>query len=557
MLKNPFHAIFWIFILIISLFTLSASVYTVFFIDRDQDSLNVTVVESKTPEIIESAPKTTTLMFVGDIMFDRGVESSVNRNFDGDFTRLFDNLEIFEKADVLFGNLEGPVSDTGTNRGSKYSFRMDPQTISALKDGGFDVLSFANNHVGDYGQEAFEDTLTRLTATDILFTGAGWNKRGVAQPTVLEVGDLHIGFLGFTDVGPSWMVAGEDRAGILLANDPNFTDIITDADEQVDMLITSFHWGDEYVPFNNRQQSLAHAAIDAGADIVVGHHPHVVQDTEMYNNKLIAYSLGNFVFDQYFSNETMEGMLLEVLLEDGEVMGVNKHIMELDRTYQPIVVRPLQEEDIVKADVQITALCPEISQWHPDRVLFPVNREHSLGQYEPQRLTHMPNRIETRGTATCLDPETADAVEQMFQAMNSVGLSPVMTSGYRDYDTQQHVYNDWLKRQKGIIPEFPSVAEPGHSEHQLGTTIDVKSLQTDEFTYDDFGDSPEYIWMQQHAHTFGFVQSYQEKKESITGYIAEPWHWRYIGVDRAIGVQTSKLTLNEFLLEHTELTLSQ
>jgi poly-gamma-glutamate synthesis protein (capsule biosynthesis protein) len=567
MTNHPLHKLFWLIIVLVSLSLAVVAGYFGFFAEARTPEFKITLVTPE-EEILETETESQELklMFVGDMMFDRGVESSTQRNFGGDFAQLFDHLDIFDKADLLFGNLEGPASDKGRNVGSKYSFRMDPAIIPVLADKGFNMVSFANNHVGDYSQSAFEDTLQRLERANILYTGAGWNKSSAEEPAIFEANNMRIGFLGFTDVGPNWMEATETKAGILLARDSNFSKIIQEAEQKTDFLITSFHWGDEYVPFNNRQQSLAHRAIDAGADMVIGHHPHVVQDTEIYQDKLIAYSLGNFIFDQYFSNETMEGMLLEVTLatsasnadeskgladsEDSVALvasEVNKYIIELDRTYQPIEVRPLQDEDIVKSRVSFPSLCPSISKWHPDKSLFPVNRENSLGLYEPQKLTHMPNRIETRGTATCLDPETANATEQMFKDMNAAGLKPVMTSGYRPHNIQKILYNNWVARQNGTLPAYPAVAEPGHSEHQLGTTIDIKSLQTDELSYDAFGTSPEYQWMQKNAHTYGFVQSYPTGKEEITGYIPEPWHWRYVGSDIATQVRISGLTLSEFL----------
>lgn len=544
---HPLHKIFWIVIALISLAVTASAGYFAFANQSPrQEPFDISVTEENS--IKEPAkPDTVRMMFVGDMMFDRGVESSVNRNFDGDFGKLFENLEILKEADVVFGNLEGPVSDKGRNVGSIYSFRMDPVILPILKEYGFDMVSFANNHVGDYSQAAFEDTLSRLAENNISYTGAGWNKSDVSKVKIIEKNGIKIGFLGFTDVGPNWMEAKESSAGILLASDPNFSNIITEAKAQADVLITSFHWGAEYVPFNNRQQTLAHRAVDAGADMVIGHHPHVMQDFETYNDKLIAYSLGNFIFDQYFSNETMEGMLLDITLDKNGMVDISKKVIELNRTYQPGSVRDLQDEDIVTTKLANPSLCPKISKWHEDKSLFPVDRNNSLGTYEPQKLTHMPNRIETRGTATCLDPETATAAETMFQAMNAEGLKPVMTSGYREHAIQKIVYQDWLQRQNGIVPEYPAVAEPGHSEHQLGTTIDVKSLQTAELTYDAFITSPEYRWMTQHAHEYGFVQSYPEGKEALTGYTPESWHWRYIGVDLAKRYLESGMTLNNFL----------
>ncbi len=279
--------------------------------------------------------KAATLGFVGDMIFVRGVKRTVDQHFAGDYTKLFDNSELFQNTDILFGNLEGPASDKGADLGSLYSFRM-PETIpQILKDEGFDVVSFANNHVGDYGKAAFDDTRARLTAASLPYAGAGNTKAAAEEPVIIEKNGLRVGYIGFTDVGPNWMSAKENESGILLASDPRFTEIIKNAKAKVDTLVVSFHWGEEYKPHNARQEMLAKRAIDAGARIVAGHHPHVAQDVEVYNGGLIIYSLGNFIFDQYFSKETMEGLGVIVSLEGDSIVRYDEYTIPLDYRYQP------------------------------------------------------------------------------------------------------------------------------------------------------------------------------------------------------------------------------
>lgn len=544
----PFHLFYKIIlgILFISACIIGLTLYT-------QDASAPEPRAENIDALIEPEPEkaaTARLIFVGDIMMDRGVRSSVHRNFDNDFSRLFDYLDILTEGDLVFGNLEGPVSDVGRNVGSRFSFRMPPEVLPALKDAGFTLFSLANNHIGDWSQVAFEDTLKRFEDIGIQYTGAGWNKDHARTPTIATINGIRIGTLGFTDVGPNWMEATDTRPGILLAGDPEFETIIADAKEDVDILIVTPHWGDEYVPFNTRQQTLAHRAIDAGADMIIGHHPHVIQDIEYYNGKLIAYSLGNFIFDQYFSEETMRGLILDITVDEFGIIEKNLLVSEQERTYQPRTIRPLEESDIVTRRVSVPSLCPSANTGGPDRWLFPVDRNRSLGAYVPPALTHMPNRVETRGTATCLTPQTADALEKMFIDMIEDGLKPVMTSGYRSYDIQTILYDRWIAGQSEPLPPFPSVAEPGHSEHQLGTTVDIKSLQTPDFSYAAFVTSPEYAWLKDNAHRYGFVQSYTEGKEHRHGYIAEPWHWRYIGPQRAAAFIATDATLNEWLSQY-------
>jgi D-alanyl-D-alanine carboxypeptidase len=293
-------------------------------------------------------PNYVTLLFGGDLMLDRGVKNSVLKNFNGDYSALFEKLPILQKADITFANLEGPASDKGKDLKNLYSFRMNPSIAPALKGAGFSILSVANNHVGDWGRNAYEDSLAHLKENELLYTGSGLNKVEAEKPIIIEKYGMKIGFLGFSDVGPEWMKATEDSAGILLASDPNFSEIIKKASTEVDYLIVSLHFGNEYKTIhNNRQEYLAHKAIDAGARIIIGHHPHVIQDSEIYKNGLILYSLGNFIFDQKFSENTMQGMLAEIKIGKDGNMVLRKDIMKLNSVFQPDKIIKGKEEKII------------------------------------------------------------------------------------------------------------------------------------------------------------------------------------------------------------------
>ncbi|OGI94911.1 hypothetical protein A3I84_00690 [Candidatus Nomurabacteria bacterium RIFCSPLOWO2_02_FULL_36_8] len=298
-----------------------------------------------------------TLAFGGDIMLDRGVKNSVRKNFNNDYSKLFekpDLVNLLKKVDIIFANLEGAASDKGADLKNLYSFRMDPTVVPALKNAGMSILSVANNHIGDFGRIAFIDTLGLLKENEILYTGGGIDKTEAEKPVIIEKYGIKIGFLGFSDKGPDYMIADKEKAGILLANDPNFDEIIKNASEQVDYLVVSFHFGEEYqTKHNERQKYLAHKAVDNGAKIIIGHHPHVIQDTEIYKNSFIIYSLGNFIFDQTFSAETMEGMLLNIKLWRDRNMTVRKDILKLNKTFQPDKIIKGKEEKIKFEDTKI------------------------------------------------------------------------------------------------------------------------------------------------------------------------------------------------------------
>jgi gamma-polyglutamate biosynthesis protein CapA len=289
-----------------------------------------------------------TILFVGDVMFDRGVRNSIEKNFSGNYHTLYANAPYIQEADIAFANLEGPVAMSGHKVGSAFSFRMDPLGLSAMKEAGFDIVSFANNHVGDYTNAAFSETLTRLNESNILYAGAGTTYAEATTPRIVTVRGMRIGFLAATDVGPTWMKAGEAKPGILLADDPNMASIVAKAKEACDILVLSFHWGNEYSPKNERQEKLAHLVIDNGADIVVGHHPHVMEEVELYNGKPIFYSLGNFIFDQYFSMHTLRGMVAKVYIDaDTKEIRTEQFVSVQNRQFIPQPLIPFSEDLLI------------------------------------------------------------------------------------------------------------------------------------------------------------------------------------------------------------------
>ena len=279
------------------------------------------------------------LLFVGDIMLDRGVAQKIADEGSGNYTFPFVYVAPrIAKADVAFANLEGPISDKGEEKGSIYSFRMNPLAAAGLKDVGFDIVSLANNHVGDWGREAFEDTMRRLRKAHIAYAGAGWNSTETHQATAIEKNGISIGYLTFSDVGPDWMRAEEAYSGIAFASIESVKEAVTKAKERHDIIVVSFHFGEEYQnESTTRQRALARAAIDAGAKIVIGHHPHVIQPIEEYHGGVIAYSLGNFIFDQPFSEDTMEGLMLEIELAGTEIRAIIPNVIKLNDNYQPMI----------------------------------------------------------------------------------------------------------------------------------------------------------------------------------------------------------------------------
>lgn len=275
------------------------------------------------------------LLFVGDIMLSRAVSDQINERQDNSYP--FDYVKDFlKKADLTFGNLEGPISDQGHDLGHLYSFRAEPKTLDGLVTAGFDILSLANNHSYDWGDKALMDTIDRLRAKNIAPLGAGKNFQEAYRPVMISIKGQKIAFFAATDIPPKNAEAGEFKAGIAWMKSEIFEREINQIKSQVDFIIVSMHSGTEYQKYSNStQKNFARTMIEAGANLIIGHHPHVVQESEKYRNGYIFYSLGNFVFDQNWSSETVIGQVVEIKLNRG-LKEINVYQSQISsQTFQP------------------------------------------------------------------------------------------------------------------------------------------------------------------------------------------------------------------------------
>lgn len=252
----------------------------------------------------------------GDVMGDRGV---------GDFVdgkggpALFAQVRPYlESAQLSFINLECAVSDKGVrNPVKEYTFRAPTGLTEGLVSAGIDVVSLANNHVLDYGRSALLDTIRRLDDAGVAHAGAGKNLAAAAAPAIMATPAGTVAVLAASEIVPGGFGASAEQPGTnpAVPDYKRLLSAIKSAASRTDFVIVSMHWGTEYTTSPNAgQRELAHAMIDAGADLVIGHHPHVIQGMELYKDKLIAYSLGDFVFDHHSRRETGEAFVLQVTL---------------------------------------------------------------------------------------------------------------------------------------------------------------------------------------------------------------------------------------------------
>lgn len=265
------------------------------------------VPEGAAATVVQAEPLVR-LAFVGDVMLADGPGRVIASGRDP-FAHVAERLR---QADVRIGNLECVIARGGQALDKPWTFRAHPRVLPVLQRH-LDAVSVANNHVGDFGREAFTEMLGHLDASGIPRVGGGRNLAEAHRPLIIEKHGLRIALLAYDEFFPRSFEAGPDRPGSAWSDDEQVADDIRHAraEHRADLVIPFMHWGSEGEPVSNaRQRQLARLMIDAGADAVVGAHPHVVQDAEVYRGKPIVYSLGNFVFDGFESLEQRTGWML-------------------------------------------------------------------------------------------------------------------------------------------------------------------------------------------------------------------------------------------------------
>lgn len=260
------------------------------------------------------------IVFGGDVLLDSYVGQLIDSQ--GNDSIWGDAKSVLKSADISVINLENPLSNRGVGEKDKqFIFRGKPEYVMALKSAGIDIVSLANNHVLDYGEIALFDTMQHLDDAGILYAGAGENVDSASAPVYIDKGTINVAVVSSSHVIPfvRW-TAGKSKPGVASAYDPSrLISEVKKASEKADVVVAYIHWGEELKTHPvEYQKNISRMLIDAGADLVVGSHPHVVQGLEFYKEKLIAYSLGNLVF----TNSSRETMLLSVKFSKQEILGV-------------------------------------------------------------------------------------------------------------------------------------------------------------------------------------------------------------------------------------------
>lgn len=278
-----------------------------------------TLIENIKNRFTKYEPETPiTLLFGGDVMLGRTVmtKSQEMKDFNYPFLHI---ATVTSSADITLVNLENPIVTNCPPHYEGFIFCTVPEMAGSLAYAGIDIVNLANNHTLNYGQRGFDETKSELNNLGVSYVGDN-------NLIIKKINDKKIGFLGFD----------------FLTNRPNEQDynFIIESAGQVDMLVVTVHWGVEYQPHPaDYQKEWARKIIESGADIIVGHHPHVIQDIEYIDGKPVYYSLGNLVFDQMWSEKTRQGLLIKLTIDkDNNIISEEKIETYIDKWAQPILV---------------------------------------------------------------------------------------------------------------------------------------------------------------------------------------------------------------------------
>lgn len=273
----------------------------------------------------KTRPDEITISLTGDIMLSRGVQRYLEEyGYDYPYE---DVSELFLQDDLTIGNLECPITDNGNNanKAKRFLFKADKDNAAALKRAGFDCLNLANNHTMDYMSSGLHDTMACLDEQGLAYVGASENA-ALKKPYIFEKHGIRVGVLAYSALPAEGYFFNKDKPTIQYISTMDFSGMEEDiAAAECDFLIIYFHWGIEYQPYkSDTQELIAKKAIDSGADFVVGAHPHVLQEPELYKDKYIYYSLGNFIFDKQIPPGTDETLILQLTLDHQGLVSVKE-----------------------------------------------------------------------------------------------------------------------------------------------------------------------------------------------------------------------------------------
>jgi poly-gamma-glutamate synthesis protein (capsule biosynthesis protein) len=273
---------------------------------------------------------------VGDVMLAGKWTATISQNgYEYPFQGVAAELK---KGDITIANLESPIARGGSEyTGKKFRFRAEPQVAEALNKSGINLVTLANNHSMDFGGPALVETMKNLKSAGIAWIGAGETLAEARKMALYTIKSRKIAFLGYSLTQPAEFFAGNSRPGTVPGYENIFAEDIKRARQQADYVIVSFHWGTEgRSDIQQYQRTAAHKAIDAGADVIIGHHPHVLRGIERYKTGIVFYSLGNFTFANK-GTSAAAGAMVRLRFSEGKREA---ELLPLDIFYRRVGFQP-------------------------------------------------------------------------------------------------------------------------------------------------------------------------------------------------------------------------
>jgi poly-gamma-glutamate synthesis protein (capsule biosynthesis protein) len=312
----------------------------------------------KTAPAAPAASGALKVIAVGDIMLDGTARPVLAQHgYDHAFAAV---KQYLSGAHIVFGNLEGPLTTRGTPEQDKtYVFRSPPDKVSrALLGAGFNVVSLANNHTLDYGADGLAETIEALDAVGIAHAGAGPDLKAARQPAILAAAGRRVAILAYSVTLPEHFYAAPGKPGTAFAHEAQVRADIAEARRNADIVLVSFHWGQEgKTSLRDYQVQLGHAAIDAGAQAVIGHHPHILQGVERYQDGVILYSLGNFTFGSY-SKQAQVSAVAELEFDGNRLQSLRLrpiHVDNFEVGFQPQPLTGAAAGKVVSGLIELSA----------------------------------------------------------------------------------------------------------------------------------------------------------------------------------------------------------
>ncbi|ERT05202.1 bacterial capsule synthesis PGA_cap family protein [Lyngbya aestuarii BL J] len=417
--------------------------------EQVQAALEVVPVVQQTT-IQKPHDSTVTLMFGGDVTLSDHFETVVG----DDHTWAFEKLDEYREVDVAMVNLENPLTRSTLRRPNKqFNFKADPEAVQVLTSGGVDLVNLANNHAMDYEAEGLIETLETLENSGIHAIGAGRDLTEARRPEILEVKGQRIAYFGYYDA--DFHAASEDSPGTNPRYDERVAADIQAVRDQVDWIIVNYHWGVELANYpGDWQIELARFTIDQGADLVVGHHPHVLQGAEIYQGRPIVYSLGNFIFGGNSRND-YDTAVLKVSLKADQKMKVEFLPVEV-RQYQAKIVRGKKGDEILQNVERLSRIFDQpmnspIVLDAPRSGLRTVKRE-PVTPVAPQ-LPNLSESTEQSVTPETLE-DTGDDVEVPLTPPETVNLPPRLDAASSSSDSlKPYIHDPFIKDPFISIPQ--------------------------------------------------------------------------------------------------------